>query len=277
MAVFFKLSKDGHEARSRRSRLSRTERHGIGSERRNHLRRQPRDVDAHVPNQLDQARRLLRRSRILGESRQARLFATIRSVGCPTRKSTTPTVVRSGSHVRQVRPSAANCCTRRTANRQCIWCSKEEVGGQDARRRRAAAQFDASWRLPGPASFPNERLFLTGLRGWQTNASKDAGFYRVRHTGKPLNLPVDMNVKKVRDPNRFLRRPRHRVSGRRRTTGISTNGNTNGRGRIMDRTITRSPIRRKRGGTNSKSMCRRRLSDGKTVTLKISIFIRSCK
>lgn len=39
-------------------------------------------------------------------------------------------------------------------------------------------------------------LYLTGLRGWQTNASKDAGFYRVRYTGKPLNLPVDMHVSK---------------------------------------------------------------------------------
>jgi glucose/arabinose dehydrogenase len=37
-------------------------------------------------------------------------------------------------------------------------------------------------------------LYLTGLRGWQTNASKDAGFYRVRYTGKPLNLPIDLKV-----------------------------------------------------------------------------------
>lgn len=38
-------------------------------------------------------------------------------------------------------------------------------------------------------------LYLTGLRGWQTSASKDAGFYRVRYTGKPANLPVDLKVK----------------------------------------------------------------------------------
>jgi glucose/arabinose dehydrogenase len=37
-------------------------------------------------------------------------------------------------------------------------------------------------------------LFLTGLRGWQTNASQDAGFYRVRYTGKPLNQPIDLKV-----------------------------------------------------------------------------------
>jgi len=38
-------------------------------------------------------------------------------------------------------------------------------------------------------------LFLTGLRGWQTRAGKDAGLYRVRYTGKPANLPVAMNAK----------------------------------------------------------------------------------
>jgi glucose/arabinose dehydrogenase len=37
-------------------------------------------------------------------------------------------------------------------------------------------------------------LYLTGLRGWQTNAAKDAGFYRVRYTGKKAYLPVDLHV-----------------------------------------------------------------------------------
>lgn len=37
-------------------------------------------------------------------------------------------------------------------------------------------------------------LYLTGLRGWQTNATKDAGFYRVRYTGQKANLPVDLKV-----------------------------------------------------------------------------------
>ncbi len=37
-------------------------------------------------------------------------------------------------------------------------------------------------------------LFITGLRGWQTTAQKDAGFYRVRYTGKKANLPVDLKV-----------------------------------------------------------------------------------
>jgi hypothetical protein len=38
-------------------------------------------------------------------------------------------------------------------------------------------------------------LFLTGLRGWQTDAVKDAGFYRMRYTGKKANLPVDLKVR----------------------------------------------------------------------------------
>lgn len=38
-------------------------------------------------------------------------------------------------------------------------------------------------------------LFITGLRGWQTTAQKDAGFYRVRYTAKKANLPIDLKVR----------------------------------------------------------------------------------
>ena len=38
------------------------------------------------------------------------------------------------------------------------------------------------------------QLYVTGLRGWQTNAIKNGGFDRVRYTGKPLNLPVGMKT-----------------------------------------------------------------------------------
>jgi glucose/arabinose dehydrogenase len=38
-------------------------------------------------------------------------------------------------------------------------------------------------------------LFITGLRGWQTVAQKDAGFYRVRYTGAKANLPIDLKVR----------------------------------------------------------------------------------
>jgi glucose/arabinose dehydrogenase len=37
-------------------------------------------------------------------------------------------------------------------------------------------------------------LYLTGLRGWQTSAARDAGFYRVRYTGKKAAMPVDLHV-----------------------------------------------------------------------------------
>jgi glucose/arabinose dehydrogenase len=37
-------------------------------------------------------------------------------------------------------------------------------------------------------------LYITGLRGWQTTAQKDAGFYRIRYTGAKANLPVDLKV-----------------------------------------------------------------------------------
>lgn len=38
-------------------------------------------------------------------------------------------------------------------------------------------------------------LYVAGLRGWQTTASKDAGLYRVRYTGKKANLPVELKAK----------------------------------------------------------------------------------
>jgi glucose/arabinose dehydrogenase len=37
-------------------------------------------------------------------------------------------------------------------------------------------------------------LYLAGLRGWQTTATKDAGFYRVRYTGQAADLPVGLHV-----------------------------------------------------------------------------------
>jgi len=38
------------------------------------------------------------------------------------------------------------------------------------------------------------QLYLSGLRGWQTNAPKDGCFHRVRHTGKPVHVPVGCRV-----------------------------------------------------------------------------------
>jgi glucose/arabinose dehydrogenase len=72
---------------------------------------------------------------------------------------------------------------------------KEEVGGQMQGGVVPLLRFD-SGICRARFNAAQNALFLTGLRGWQTNASKDAGFYRVRYTGKPLNLPIDLNVKK---------------------------------------------------------------------------------
>lgn len=72
---------------------------------------------------------------------------------------------------------------------------KEEVDGQMQGGVVPLLKFD-SGVCRGRFVPEKNALFLTGLRGWQTNASKDAGFYRVRYTGKALNLPIDLNVKK---------------------------------------------------------------------------------
>ncbi len=40
------------------------------------------------------------------------------------------------------------------------------------------------------------QLYVTGLKGWQTRAAKDGCFQRVRYTGKPVNLPTEMHVKR---------------------------------------------------------------------------------
>lgn len=33
------------------------------------------------------------------------------------------------------------------------------------------------------------QVYVAGLRGWQTSATRDGGFYRVRYTGKPVRMP----------------------------------------------------------------------------------------
>jgi hypothetical protein len=40
------------------------------------------------------------------------------------------------------------------------------------------------------------QLYITGLKGWQSNAGKDGGFDRVRYTGAPVILPVGLHVTK---------------------------------------------------------------------------------
>jgi hypothetical protein len=40
------------------------------------------------------------------------------------------------------------------------------------------------------------QLYVCGLKGWQTSAAQDGALQRVRYTGKPLHLPVDLKVEK---------------------------------------------------------------------------------
>ncbi len=39
------------------------------------------------------------------------------------------------------------------------------------------------------------QVYLTGLKGWQTNGAKDACFHRIRYTGKPVTMPTSFHVK----------------------------------------------------------------------------------
>jgi hypothetical protein len=70
---------------------------------------------------------------------------------------------------------------------------KEEVGGQMQGGVVPVLKFDTGVMRARFVEKQNA-LYLAGLRGWQTSATKDAGFYRVRFTGKPANVPVDMHV-----------------------------------------------------------------------------------
>jgi glucose/arabinose dehydrogenase len=71
---------------------------------------------------------------------------------------------------------------------------KEEVGGQmQGGVVPVPLKFDTGIMRARFVESQNA-LYLAGLRGWQTTATKDAGFYRVRYTDKPANLPIDMHV-----------------------------------------------------------------------------------
>ncbi len=71
---------------------------------------------------------------------------------------------------------------------------KEDVGGEIQGGVVPLLKFDSGVNRLRFRSEDNA-LYLTGLRGWQTNASRDAGFYRVRYTGKRTAIPVDLHVR----------------------------------------------------------------------------------
>ena len=40
------------------------------------------------------------------------------------------------------------------------------------------------------------QVYVCGLKGWQTSATRDGGFYRVRYTAKPVHMPSALHVAK---------------------------------------------------------------------------------
>jgi len=38
------------------------------------------------------------------------------------------------------------------------------------------------------------QMYFVGMKGWQTDASRDGGFQRIRYTGKPINMPLTAKV-----------------------------------------------------------------------------------
>jgi len=40
------------------------------------------------------------------------------------------------------------------------------------------------------------QVYVSGLRGWQTDGAKDGGFYRVRYTGRPVHTPLELHALK---------------------------------------------------------------------------------
>jgi hypothetical protein len=40
----------------------------------------------------------------------------------------------------------------------------------------------------------DNQLYLTGMRGWQTNAAQEGNFQRVRYTGKPVYMPTSLHI-----------------------------------------------------------------------------------
>ena len=72
---------------------------------------------------------------------------------------------------------------------------KEDVGGQMQGGVTAVPlKFDTGIMRARYLESQNA-LYLVGLKGWQTTASQEGGFYRVRYTGKPANLVVDLHVR----------------------------------------------------------------------------------
>lgn len=70
----------------------------------------------------------------------------------------------------------------------------EEVGGI---RQGGMVQFPLKFQsgiMRGRFNPKDGQLYLCGLKGWQTSATREGGFYRVRYTGKPVRMPQTLHV-----------------------------------------------------------------------------------
>jgi hypothetical protein len=71
---------------------------------------------------------------------------------------------------------------------------KEEVNGQ---MQGGVVRFPVKFTSSAMRAHFNTKdgqLYLSGLRGWQSNAAKEGGFDRVRYTGAPVCMPTGLNA-----------------------------------------------------------------------------------
>lgn len=71
---------------------------------------------------------------------------------------------------------------------------KEEVNGQmQGGVVRFPVKFTSS-AMRARFNAKDGQLYLSGLRGWQSNAAKEGGFDRVRYTGERVTMPAALNA-----------------------------------------------------------------------------------
>ncbi|MEO6184376.1 MAG: DUF6797 domain-containing protein [Verrucomicrobiota bacterium] len=80
-------------------------------------------------------------------------------------------------------------------------CTLFEVMPEIVNGTRQAAMFQLplkfnSGLMRGRINPRDGQVYLSGLRGWQTSATKDGGFYRVRYTGAPVRMPTAFHAAK---------------------------------------------------------------------------------
>jgi len=89
---------------------------------------------------------------------------------------------------------------------------KEEVNGQmQGGVVRFPVKFTSS-AMRARFNSKDGQLYLSGLRGWQSNAAKEGGFDRVRYTGAPVCMPTGLNATTKAD--RCILSRRSRISPR---------------------------------------------------------------